>query len=223
MASLIRATVCTANPHKLQEFRDLFPGWELDALDAADYPAEDGVTFLDNARIKARYGRLVGAAERWMLADDSGIEVAALGGGPGVQTARWAGDRHVEKLLAALDGRDDRAARYVCELVAIGPDGEELRGTGVLEGTIAHAAGRRRGLRLRSDLRPARRDEHRGRARRRLEGRAFPPSPRGPGAARHTLVMVAATDRTAAPCRDFRAVRHTSTRVSDTDTELCRR
>ena len=139
MASLIRATVCTANPHKLQEFRDLFPGWELDALDAADYPAEDGVTFLDNARIKARYGRLVGAAERWMLADDSGIEVAALGGGPGVQTARWAGDRHVEKLLAALDGRDDRAARYVCELVAIGPDGEELRGTGVLEGTIAHA------------------------------------------------------------------------------------
>jgi len=139
VASLIRATVCTANPHKLQEFRDLFPGWELDALDAADYPPEDGVRFLDNARIKARYGRLVGAAERWMLADDSGIEVAALGGGPGVQTARWAGDRHVEKLLAALGGRDDRAARYVCELVAIGPDGEELRGTGVLEGTIAHA------------------------------------------------------------------------------------
>ena len=139
MAPLIRATVCTANLHKLQEFRDLFPVWELDALDAADYPPEDGVTFLDNARIKARYGRLVGAAERWMLADDSGIEVAALGGGPGVQTARWAGDRHVEKMLAALGGRDDRAARYVCELVAIGPDGEELRGTGVLEGTIAHA------------------------------------------------------------------------------------
>ena len=74
-----------------------------------------------------------------MLADDSGIEVAALGGGPGVQTARWAGDRHVEKLLAALDGRSDRAARYVCELVALPPDRRELRGTGVLEGTIAGA------------------------------------------------------------------------------------
>ncbi|HEY8644558.1 MAG TPA: non-canonical purine NTP pyrophosphatase, partial [Gaiellaceae bacterium] len=98
-----------------------------------------GVTFADNALIKARYGRHVGPADRWMLADDSGIEVAALGGGPGVQTARWADDRHVEKLLEVLAGHDDRDARYVCELVAIGPDGAEVRGTGVLEGTIALA------------------------------------------------------------------------------------
>ena len=74
-----------------------------------------------------------------MLADDSGIEVAALGGGPGVQTARWAEGRHVEKLLAALDGNDDRSARYVCELIAIAPDRTEVRGTGVLAGTIALA------------------------------------------------------------------------------------
>jgi XTP/dITP diphosphohydrolase len=74
-----------------------------------------------------------------MLADDSGIEVAGLGGGPGVQTARWAEDRHVEKLLAALEGRDDRDARYVCELVAIAPDRTEVHGTGVLAGTIALA------------------------------------------------------------------------------------
>jgi len=139
VAPLTRATVCTANPHKLHEFRDLFPDWELEALAAVEFPPEDGLTFLDNARIKARFGRLAGPAEGWVLADDSGIEVAALGGGPGVQTARWAGDRHVEKLLAALDGRDDRGARYVCELVAIGPDGAEARGTGVLEGTIAPA------------------------------------------------------------------------------------
>jgi XTP/dITP diphosphohydrolase len=144
VAALIRATVCTANPHKLDEFRALFPDWELDLLGvanggAAEYPAEDGPTFVDNARIKARYGRLVGPADRWMLADDSGIEVAALGGGPGVQTARWAEDRHVEKLLAALDGRRDRAARYVCELVAIDPDRREYRGAGVLEGAIADA------------------------------------------------------------------------------------
>jgi XTP/dITP diphosphohydrolase len=66
--------------------------------------------------------------------------VTALGGGPGVQTARWAGGRHVEKLLAALDGATDRSARYVCELVLLAPDGSELRGTGVLEGRIAERA-----------------------------------------------------------------------------------
>lgn len=135
----MRATACTANPHKLDEFRALFPDWELELLRDAGYPPEDGPTFLDNARIKARYGRLVGPADRWMLADDSGIEVDALGGGPGVQTARWAEGRHVEKLLGALTGRPDRGARYVCELVAIGPDRREHRGMGVLEGTIADA------------------------------------------------------------------------------------
>jgi XTP/dITP diphosphohydrolase len=98
---------------------------------------EDGPTYADNARIKARYGRLTGAADRWMLADDSGIEVAALGEGPGVQTARWAEGRHVEKILDALEGTDDRRARYVCELVALSPEGEERRGTGVVRGTIA--------------------------------------------------------------------------------------
>ena len=133
----VRATACTANPHKLEEFRALFPDWDLELLAGAEFPPEDGITFEDNARIKARYGRLVGSADRWMLADDSGIEVAALGGGPGVQTARWAEGRHVERLLAALEGRDDRDARYVCELVAIAPDGTEVRGTGVLAGTIA--------------------------------------------------------------------------------------
>ena len=137
MASLIHATVCTGNPHKLEEFQALFPDWELELLAGADFPPEDGVTFADNALIKARYGRHAGPPDRWMLADDSGIEVAALAGGPGVQTARWAEGRHVEKLLAALEGRDDRDARYVCELVAIAPDATEARGTGVLEGRVA--------------------------------------------------------------------------------------
>ncbi len=139
MASLILATACTGNPHKLEEFRALFPDWELELLAAAEFPPEVGVTFADNALIKARYGRLAGPTDRWMLADDSGIEVAALGGGPGVQTARWAENRHVEKLLTALEGKDDRSARYVCELVAIAPDRRQVHGTGVLEGTIALA------------------------------------------------------------------------------------
>lgn len=147
----MRATVCTANPHKLHEFRALFPDWELELLGVvkggvADYPPEDGATFVDNARIKARYGRLTGPADRWMLADDSGIEVDALGGGPGVQTARWAEHRHVEKLLSALEARPDRGARYVCELIAIDPDRREHRGTGVLEGTIAEAPAGREGF-----------------------------------------------------------------------------
>jgi XTP/dITP diphosphohydrolase len=73
-----------------------------------------------------------------MLGEDSGIEVAALGGRPGIASARWAEDG-VARLLEELRGRDDRRARYVCELVALGPDGGERRGTGVLDGTIAEA------------------------------------------------------------------------------------
>jgi XTP/dITP diphosphohydrolase len=137
VAALIRAVVCSANPHKLDEFHALFPEWELELLGGDDFPPEDGLTYLDNARIKARHGRRAGPPDRLMLADDSGIEVAALGGGPGVQTARWAEGRHVEKLLAALAGAADRRARYVCELVALAPDGAESRGTGVLAGEIA--------------------------------------------------------------------------------------
>jgi XTP/dITP diphosphohydrolase len=134
----VNVTVCSANEHKLDEFGALFPNWELELLGDVEYPPEDGLTYLDNARIKARFGRLVGPAERWMLADDSGIELAALAGGPGVQTARWAEGRHVERALAAV-GDGDRRARYVCDLVAISPEREEVRGTGVLEGTIAFA------------------------------------------------------------------------------------
>jgi len=135
-----QVTLCTGNPHKLEEFRALLPDWDLELLGDADFPPEDGDTYVENARIKARFGRLVGARDRWMIGDDSGIEVAALGGGPGVQTARWAEGRHVEKLLAALDGNDDRRAQYVCELVAIAPDRREVRGTGVLPGEVALAA-----------------------------------------------------------------------------------
>jgi XTP/dITP diphosphohydrolase len=136
----LKATACTANPHKLDEFRALFPDWQLELLEGVAFPPEDGATYIDNARSKARFGREVGPVDRWMLADDSGIEVAALGGGPGVVTARWAEGRHVERLLVELAGIDDRRAQYVCELVALSPDGDEVVGTGVLPGQIASAA-----------------------------------------------------------------------------------
>ena len=136
MASL-QVTLCSGNEGKLVEVREALPEWEVELLAARDYPDEDGATYVDNARIKAQFGRRTGPADRWMLADDSGLELAALGGRPGVQTARWAEGRHVERALAALDGADDRSGRYVAELVLLTPAGDELRGTGVLEGSIA--------------------------------------------------------------------------------------
>ncbi len=135
----LKVVLCSGNPHKLDEFAALLPGWELELLTGADAPVEDGATYLDNARIKAHHGLTAAPPGRWLLADDSGIELAALDGRPGVVTARWAEGRHVERALAAVAGRD-RRARYVCELVALSPEGRELRGTGVLEGTIASVA-----------------------------------------------------------------------------------
>jgi XTP/dITP diphosphohydrolase len=73
----------------------------------------------------------------WVLGEDSGIEVEALGGAPGVLSARFGGDDPVGRLLAELGDADERGARYVCELVCLAGGGEELRGTGVLEGSIA--------------------------------------------------------------------------------------
>ena len=135
----MRVTVCSGNPHKVEELQPLFPGWELDLLGAGAYPAENGLTYAENAAIKAQFGRLIGARDRWMLADDSGIELSALGGAPGVHTARWADGRHIEKAIVAV-ARKDRSAQYVCELVCISPEGVLFHGRGVLTGTIAAAA-----------------------------------------------------------------------------------
>ena len=134
---MTRARLASGNRHKLEELRAALPGWELELLETdRAYPPEDGATYYENARAKAAFGREAAAAEEWVLGEDSGIEVAALGGRPGIASARWAADG-VARLLEELDGVDDRRARYVCELVALGPDGEERRGTGILEGTIA--------------------------------------------------------------------------------------
>jgi XTP/dITP diphosphohydrolase len=135
----LRLVLASRNEHKLRELRRALPGWEIGLLDADDEPVEDGLTFLDNARIKARHGRAHADAEDWVAGEDSGIEVAALGGKPGVHSARWADDP-VERLLAELKGIADRKARYVCELVAIAPDGSEVHATGTLEGVVADDA-----------------------------------------------------------------------------------
>lgn len=129
--------LCSRNPNKLRELSAL--GWELGLLDADGYPEEGEVSYVENARAKALYGREVGPAEAWMLGEDSGLEVVALGGGPGVRSARYGSEDGgaVERLLQELQGVEDRRARYVCELVLVGPEGEELRGSGTLKGRIA--------------------------------------------------------------------------------------
>jgi XTP/dITP diphosphohydrolase len=133
----VRARLASKNPNKLRELREALPGWELELLDADGYPPEDGETYRDNARIKARFGRKVAPPDEWVLGEDSGIEVDALDGGPGPESARWAKGREAEKLLEVLGDAENRRAHYVCELVAIAPDGRELEGRGELHGTIA--------------------------------------------------------------------------------------
>jgi XTP/dITP diphosphohydrolase len=134
----MRLVLASRNPNKLRELRAALPESDIALLDASDEPAETGATFLENARIKALHGRAHAAPDEWVAGEDSGIEVAALGGRPGIESARWAIDP-VARLLAELDGVDDRRARYVCELVALAPDGSEHRGRGTLEGAIALA------------------------------------------------------------------------------------
>jgi len=133
----LKLVLASRNENKLRELRRALPDWEIALLDAADEPVEDGLTFVDNARIKARHGRANADPEDWVAGEDSGIEVVALGGRPGIHSARWADDP-VGRLLAELQGIDDRRARYVCELVALSPDGSEVRATGTLEGVVAH-------------------------------------------------------------------------------------
>jgi XTP/dITP diphosphohydrolase len=138
--TFLRGRLASQNPHKLRELQRALPGWDLRLLGAAEYPPETGRTYADNARAKARSGRGLAPSDEWVLGEDSGLEVAALGGRPGVESARWAGGEHVLRLLAALAGSEERDARYVCELVAIAPDDAELRGRGELAGHIAMAA-----------------------------------------------------------------------------------
>ena len=170
-----RLLVATRSVHKLAELRTLLdlPATELVSLEDLgidDDPIEDGATFMDNACIKVRWG-----ADRSglpTLADDSGIEVEALHGLPGVRTRRYAGEDATDednnaKVLATLgalhaDGPEARRARYVCVLGFLDPalPSRESGGrddpiivTGTFEGRIAEAPRGSGGFRLRPHLR----------------------------------------------------------------------
>lgn len=138
MTARPRLLVATRSEHKLRELRELLrlehaDLVSLDQLGVDGDPIEDGATFATNAAIKARFGlRATGLPT---LADDSGLEVDALGGGPGVRTRRYAGEDATDtdnntKLLAEMDGLppERRGARYVCVLALAIPGDVGARG-----------------------------------------------------------------------------------------------
>ena len=133
----VAATLASRNAHKARELEVLLPGWTIVPLDIEDWPDETGTTYHENALLKAAFA--FDRAGGWTIGEDSGIEVDALGGGPGLYSARFApeGLPAIGKLLAELAGVKERSARYVSELVAIAPDREVLGGSGVLTGRIA--------------------------------------------------------------------------------------
>ena len=133
------AVLASGNENKLRELRHALPGWAIELLGAQEYPPETGATYYENALSKATFGRSLAGPARWVIGEDSGVEIEGLGGGPGVLSARWAAGREAARALEELAGVEGqgRRARYVCELVAVSPQGAEHRGTGVLEGRIA--------------------------------------------------------------------------------------
>lgn len=139
----MRLVLASQNAHKARELAAVVQGWRVEPL-GVELPEEVGDTFRANARAKARFGREHADPDAWVAGEDSGLEVGALGGRPGIRSARYAGvgatdDANVQKLLDELAGVPDadRGARYVCELVCVAPDGCELGARGTLEGAIA--------------------------------------------------------------------------------------
>ena len=141
--------LATNNVHKVSEISNAldFPGWRFLTLREAGIesdPEEDADTFLGNARIKALAAHKASGGLA-ALADDSGLEVDALDGAPGVFSSRFAGEDATDednndKLIADLgDTPDaDRTARFVCTLVFIDDDGSETSSRGTVEGRIGH-------------------------------------------------------------------------------------
>jgi XTP/dITP diphosphohydrolase len=125
-----RVIVATRNEHKLREFAELLPELSLEPLPAeVELPPEEGLSFAANALVKARAAQMgTGVAS---IADDSGIEAAALDGAPGIYSARYAGERasdeeNLEKLLAEVKAAgEDRRVAYVCVLAYVNRRGEE--------------------------------------------------------------------------------------------------
>ena len=146
--------IATGNAHKVEEFNRLAQVFSLPELrfvsakdvlpDGMPHVVEDSGSFLGNARLKARALKKCVPADCFVLADDSGLCVDALGGAPGVETAYYAGPKATSeenrtKLLRALSDvpAENRAAHFVCLLLLISPDGTETVFEGKCEGFVA--------------------------------------------------------------------------------------
>ena len=201
MSTPPRVVVATGNPHKLTEIRAILAaaGVEVELVAMTELgvpsPVEDGETFEANALLKAH--ACANTTGLPAIADDSGLEVDALDGAPGVYSARYAGPdaddgANNAKLLTALTGvtAEQRAARFVCAAAAVTPDGREAVVRGEMPGRILDQARGEHGFgydplfladevadgRSNGELLPAEKDalSHRGRAFRTLAARLPP-------------------------------------------------
>ena len=138
-----RLVLATANPGKMRELHALVGAWgAIEVRSLAEFPdvrlpEETGLTYAENAQLKARAA--AAATNLPALADDSGLEVDALAGAPGVRSARYAPSdaERIARLLAALERIEDRRARFRCVVVLAWPDGRTESAEGVCAGRIA--------------------------------------------------------------------------------------
>ena len=150
MAFPPRIAVASRNPHKLREIARICAGWPVEWVTVRDEPQrfpeveETGDTYLENASLKAR--AVAAALDLPALADDSGIEVDALGGAPGPRSARYAGEdatdeQNLHQLIRSLKGvpAGGRTARYRCVAVLASPDGGQIDAEAECEGTLIGA------------------------------------------------------------------------------------
>lgn len=141
MSASRRFVVATRNEHKLDELRAILGDAELESLPPeVELPPEDGDTFAENAVGKARAAASATGLDA--IADDSGIEAAALNGRPGVRSARYAGEgasdeENLALLLRELEHAGDRSVAYVCAMAYVGIDGAEVICEGRCEGVLA--------------------------------------------------------------------------------------
>jgi len=148
LATPMQLLLASNNADKITEIRAAFELLDLEFLTAADVPhipevVEDGDTLEENAIKKAT--TLARETGLWALADDTGLEVTALNGAPGVYSARYAGEDvtyedNCRKLLAEMTGRDDRAARFRCVIALSNPAGDARTVDGLCTGIITRAA-----------------------------------------------------------------------------------
>lgn len=147
MAFPSRIAIASHNAHKLREIGRICADWPVEWLTVENHAGpwpdveETGSAYLENARLKARAG--AAALGEPALADDSGIEVDALGGRPGPRSARFAGEeatdeQNLDALIRALKGVPSagRTARYRCVGVLAFPDGSEMQAEGICEGIL---------------------------------------------------------------------------------------